>query len=70
MKERLFMEFANTAVDLLWSIDQWQPVRSDWSRAPLRQVRKNKGPLRNASEDDSQALSGRAIGLCRTKIRH
>jgi hypothetical protein len=45
-------------------------VRSDWSRAPLRQVRKNKEPLRNASEDDSQASSGRAIGLCRTKIRH
>jgi hypothetical protein len=60
MKERLFMEFANTAVDLLWSIDQWQPVRSDWSRAPLRRVRKNKEPLR----------SGRAIVLCRTKIRH
>jgi hypothetical protein len=64
------MEFANCAVDRLWSIDQWQPLRSDWSKAPLRQVRKNKESLRNASEGDSQALSGPAIGLSRTKIRH
>jgi hypothetical protein len=49
-----FMEFEKPAVDLLWS----QPLHSDWSRAPLRQIRKDKEPLRNASEDDSQALSG------------
>jgi hypothetical protein len=36
----------------------------------LRQVRKDKEPLRNATEDDSQALNGPAIGLGRTKIRH
>jgi hypothetical protein len=70
MKERFFMGFENPAVDLLWSIDQWQGLRSDWSRAPLRQVRKDKEPLRNASEDNSQVLSGSALGLCRTKIRH
>jgi hypothetical protein len=60
------MEFENPAMDLLWS----QPLHSDWSRVPLRQVRKDKGQLRNASEGDSQALSGPAIGLCRTKICH
>jgi hypothetical protein len=61
------MRFANSAVDLLRSIDQWQLLR--WSRAPLRQVRKNKEPLR--SEGSSQILSALAIGLlCRTKIRH
>jgi hypothetical protein len=65
-----FMEFANFGVALLWSIDQWQPLRPDWSRIPLRQVRKNKEPLRNVSEGDSQVLSGLAIGLCRMKIRH
>jgi hypothetical protein len=66
MKERFFMRFENPAVDLLWS----QPLHSDCSRAPLRQVRKDKEPLRNATEDDSQALNGPAIGLGRTKIRH
>jgi len=54
------MEFANSAVDLLWSIDQWQPLRSDRWRAQLRRVRKNKEPLRNASEGD--ALNGPTIG--------
>jgi hypothetical protein len=66
MKERFFMGFENPAVDLHWS----QPLHSDWSRAPLRQVRKDKESLQNASEDDSQVLSGPAIGSCRTKIRH
>jgi hypothetical protein len=61
------MRFANSAVDLLRSIDQWQPLRSDWSSAPL--VRKNKEPLR--SEGVSQILSASVTGLlCRTKIRH
>jgi hypothetical protein len=68
MKERFFMGFENPAVDLLWSIDQWQGLRSDWSRAPLRQVRKNNKPLR--SEGASQILSALAIGLGRTKIRN
>jgi hypothetical protein len=62
------MRFANSAVDLLRSIDQWQLLRSDWSRAPLRQVRKNNNPLR--SEGASQILSALAIGLGRTKIRN
>jgi hypothetical protein len=54
------MEFANSAIGLLWSIDRWQPLRSDPWRAQLRWVRKNKEPFRNASEGD--ALSGQAIG--------
>ena len=53
------MEFTNSAIDLLWWIDQWQPLRSDRWRAQLRRVRKNKEPLRNTSEGD--ALSGPAI---------
>jgi hypothetical protein len=65
----VFMRFANSAVDLLRSIDQWQPSRADWSRAPLRQVRKNKEPLR--SEGVSQIVSAPATGLlCHTKNRH
>src|SRR5919197_756713 len=40
------MEFANSAIDLLWSIDQWQPLRSDRWRAQLRRVRKKKEPPR------------------------
>jgi hypothetical protein len=54
------MEFANSAMDLLWSIDRWQPLRSDRWRAQLRRVRKNKEPLRTVNEGD--ALNGQAIG--------